>query len=1119
MEIVKTPDVIRANYIKSILNFLFTLIMDDRSTPTLQTPFVLSLVKLGFVDQLLELVNSSWQKIESLRNEEDKDRIADYRSIVERSLNIMMIFCNSSMLMDSAHTNNLTREKDKSSPDYFDPPLHLVKMRLKVLPCVEGILNTPSVVKAESSTVKSLVQILVHIMKAEAEAPKSNGVLASLPGPVGPSHIPISSLAASIFGARNVVPSATSRTVVPDPDKVQQICDMGFPRAAAERALTLTGNNVSRAAEYLIMHPDVVAQASYSASGSTSTTHPGPSTTGAADSGLPTQTGPSSVNITEPSPTPVEAADIPMENIPASNLGDEPVVDDDGDENFEDMDDDEDDDDDDDDDVDVEDSEDELAKAIALSMGPPPKASDAKKEKDEAAVLKEQLDAKREALKASLFDLCFTLVSAVPDAIFEIKELIFLLGKDTKVIVKHIMMHESMNEMIKCHLSSGREVYQTVLKGMETLLRMLALIINYPRYLQDSIEALRPYLPAMVNTVKGHARCCFESDVDTSAIASLLLIIESCLSFSGEPQEEAAAYTADHLKTALLSGEVQSWGEPLLDTPTEKKSIDTGLLSLDDKSELLIAIFSYLKYVKNIGKDLLHATYRLMVHLTRSSELAIEFVKNRGVPLLFEQTRLVSFPAHQQLTMMILRHLVEEPAVLKKMFTAEIQSWFTKNRPRAVDLSSFIRNFSHLACRNPDVFISATLDICMLSKYDPRGNFSLVLKPVEENQEQLKDSSSKMEVPPRKTPLDEPSESGKEISVGPSDNIQSTMKCIVNRLIALKSSGSKSPDADATSTPLPASTPEDTHIQRCFLLQGLAELVTAYPECRKEVMNATQRKHSSKTPTKTSSKNGFFNYLMNELIMHDIKYIDNEVTDNADMETQMRLAENKWASKVLFGLCMHSSEAGKSNSVDSAAIQRVVLDSIAKSLKDAVSHSIQTSEERYGRYLALSELVYQLLSNKPVGSGIISSTRVAGEDSFQIAKIMLEKGFVNLLTGIIADLDVHHPASKALLAKFLKPLELLTKAATSLGSSSDEQGDSSTKTSEEHSVPAVQLPLESEDAGEISNIYRNSALSMFGPRSEQDDVHYSSGEDNEEGFEEFSDEDDDSMDDEDEVGV
>jgi hypothetical protein len=50
---------------------------------------------------------------------------------------------------------------------------------------------------------------------------------------------------------------------------------------------------------------------------------------------------------------------------------------------------------------------------------------------------------------------------------------------------------------------------------------------------------------------------------------------------------------------------------------------------------------------------------------------------------------------------------------------------------------------------------------------------------------------------------------------------------------------------------------------------------------------------------------------------------------------------------------------------------------------------------------------------------------------------------------------------------------------------------------------------EAEDNGELSNIFRHSALSMFGPRTEPEEYEFSSGD--EEGFEEFTD--DDSMED------
>jgi E3 ubiquitin-protein ligase HUWE1 len=222
------------------------------------------------------------------------------------------------------------------------------------------------------------------------------------------------------------------------------------------------------------------------------------------------------------------------------------------------------------------------------------------------------------------------------------------------------------------------------------------------------------------------------------------------------------------------------------------------------------------------------------------------------------------------------------------------------------------------------------------------------------------------------------------------------------------------------------------------------------------------------------------------------------------------MIENNWASMVLCGLCLDSAQLGTSDpAVDSGSVRRVVLEAIGKSLKDSIATNYKSTELRYSRYLALVELVQQLLSYKPPPSAsnsiAFSKLSKTWEEHFlQVAKVMLEKGYVVLLSNIISDLDVNHPKSKILLGKFLKPLESLTKFSIKISRTPDAPTESPQKGESREVVMESHLPLESEENGDLSNIYRNSALSMFGPRSDVEDVEDTSGDD-EEGFDEFSD--------------
>jgi E3 ubiquitin-protein ligase HUWE1 len=258
-------------------------------------------------------------------------------------------------------------------------------------------------------------------------------------------------------------------------------------------------------------------------------------------------------------------------------------------------------------------------------------------------------------------------------------------------------------------------------------------------------------------------------------------------------------------------------------------------------------------------------------------------------------------------------------------------------------------------------------------------------------------------------------------------------------------------------------------------------------------------------------RNHFLNHLLHDLIYKDIKYLDKEYSEIQDMKIRKKSAENFWSCSVLCGLCVNS-DGGKSSSLLDP--RKCAMDAIGKYLKDSSAHVSHSTEERYGIYIALSELLQRILSYRaPSPVAVFQRLSKSNDDhAIQNSKLMLEDGFVGLITSLIAELDEHHPLFNGLLAKMLKPLEILTKSAISLGqASSDSTEEVTEKNSPSDNVGTDQtVPLESEDNGELSNIYRNSSLSMFAPRS--DDVE---GLSPEEGYEEFSS--DESMDDGDEA--
>ena len=1021
------------NFMKSMLNYVSSLLVEDRNVATLHTPFALNLIKVGYVDKILEITCTIWEHL-SLNGSQEE--LKDVYFVLERCFEFLNILCNNKLLLDSAHTTTLLREKDRKSPEYFDPHQHVVFLRLKILPVLKKLLDSPIALHSPASIIRPLTSTLVHIYKSEGEASGTSA------GGMAPWPFPTSSLFGQLSNAQSS--SHAPAPIVADPDKVQQICDMGFPQSAAQRALVLTGNNVNRATEYLLTHPEILDEPP-----STSAAPAAVPAAAAASSSVPAETT-SIVNPTSENTNvqPSASVDTPMED----------AFDENSDEDHEDDEDPEDDDEDDDDPEDMDDEE-SLARALVFSLTG---KSNQDKGKEKETSLKPELDSLRESFKESILNRCFELLVSVPDAIFEIKDVICLLSKDISGIVSYIFTgidktkaQDSQNKLIG------------------TYLRLLALITNDVKFQKEAIQAIKPCVSKITSMIQEHF-------TDSAWTSSLFLIIESCLSFSDEPQKEPL-----DPRVILKSNENQD------------KDLKKDLGDFLDSEQRLVLLDEITRHLKNeigLGKDLLFAILRMLVRLTRSFDLALRFAQNEGVSHLLKPQNLLLFSSQQQLILIIFRNIIESPNILKREFEFEIRHWFYQNKSRGVDINSFLKQFNYLSCRNPDIFVQVVKSICKLAKYDSSGrHYNIILKPKPSDVDVS--PSEKAEKSEKDLDMKDATSSVQSTfaTLESSEGVSIVLKSLIHDLLSIKSSF-KEQD-------------EKSNLCRCFLLQVLSELAISYPECRKEIVFSTQRR-SSKTPTKSVPKNSLLHYVVNSVLSFDIKSLETDQTKVSTEITLVHMTQNTWSYTLLCALCLEGQKDPNDKTIhpDITNTRRAVIEFVGKSLKECISASYSSIEQRYERYLSLAELVSQILSYKP--HKLVSSREYRNDETLPLAKIMLEKGFVNTLTGIVADLDIYYPLTKLVLPKILKPIEHLSKLAIKIGSSVDESSTKKDSVDSQVVPPESQVESQAEvedNHRELSNIYRSSALSMFGPRSDNDDLDQS--DDEEDGFEDFSDED------------
>ncbi|KAF9241543.1 hypothetical protein BU15DRAFT_87134 [Melanogaster broomeanus] len=134
----------------------------------------------------------------------------------------------------------MTRDKKDTDPDYFEPHHFLVRLRLASVPLLRRIWESSWLRSAPLILVKSVIQLVLELTAADSEEPKGEPPGESVPG------------AGSAIG---IATGLHVRNTGPDENRIRQLTDMGFPRSAAERALSRTHNNVTAATDLLLSHP------------------------------------------------------------------------------------------------------------------------------------------------------------------------------------------------------------------------------------------------------------------------------------------------------------------------------------------------------------------------------------------------------------------------------------------------------------------------------------------------------------------------------------------------------------------------------------------------------------------------------------------------------------------------------------------------------------------------------------------------------------------------------------------------------------------------------------------------------------------------------------------------
>ncbi|EMS22762.1 E3 ubiquitin-protein ligase HUWE1 [Rhodotorula toruloides NP11] len=991
----------------------------------------------------------------------------------------------------------LTREKDPASRNYFNAPALLVRLRAAALPAICAMWEQPWLRKCPQNVVRSLVATLINVLKAEGEDQTDQPPRPEVGRPLGQviadGNLAVGGTANALnamfgggpLGALAGVPATPP---APDETRIAQLMDMGFPRGACETALRRTRNNVALATEYLLQHPDVVGAARDEEARQLLAPAP---------LAPPADAQPAQADNVEAAPAPLAPQDQPAE--PAAPAP-EPQAD-----------------------VEMGDANADgtVAEAAASTTAAEEPPATLETPIDD---VKKELKVAREKIETGFIHRTLELAEDFADLVFDVKNVFNSLAPPSSAESGKPPFKPLLDELDSFTAENGADAREA---AITTRLRLIALITTDVSY-RETVESLRENVMSTVMRFERHySEKSPAKDARPKWLAPLMLVADSMLAIQDVPRPTEILAEGSEVPSVELVAQGPAWAN-------ERKALFELALDVLDKGVST--------------RDVFISTLRLLLCLTRDHDVAAAFAQRDGVRTLLSSFAIDSPETKgcRSYAVMILRHVVEDQALLKSVMEREIEGWFGSNRSKVADATGFVRATHSVALRNIATFLEAAKTTIKLVRADAPHHYHVTLQ-----RDDGANAGKQVDSEPLKSPLnqdgadstdaamgDAPTKAAGRATLSPApqavdvvvhllmqqalDTSKGALAPVPRPAEGAESAGNAPPDAskkDAVDAHIPADTPLDDFYQSAFSLACLAELVASYNPCKASFLAFSTRKGGSKETVTPKSRSSFLYFLLNDLAL------SSSLAPLGDFDTKRASSMWGWASLVVVGLCYDSAAAstlGNAADRESAneitVVRKAVLEVIARAFRDAMASS-EPTETRYARLACLSDLCHRLLTARPFPN----VNRPHSETSMQLAKLMLEKNFAVILTNALADVDLNYPHVNVLINAILRPLDHLTKIVTKLGrakgalsgaaGASKDGAMSSDFSSEDSSMMSDGETVSDESDVELSpedqaaaDLYRNSALGMYEGELEQGQPEEFMSED-----EEAYDEDDDEM--------
>ena len=620
-----------------------------------------------------------------------------------------------------------------------------------------------------------------------------------------------------------------------------------------------------------------------------------------------------------------------------------------------------------------------------------------------ASEWRKALDEAREPLRASISRQSLLLIDEHLPLLFDL-HIAFTKGGPHQL--------QAVRDLVDDIKAFSRFAYDVQEQPLANRCRLLALVLcENPSSLDQDLR----------NTLMDHLLALLLSSVNPEHpprwLAAHLLVTEALLTLSDEP------------RTISL---------PKEDEPIEISPIPVG----PPRAEAHTIVFDFcfrLLAIDDLPADELLSVLRLFVLLTRDREMAVQFVKREGLVSLFRRIKNSAVNGGSSYVATILRHVVEDIPVIQNIMHQTIKRYFALHRARTIDVNTYVRNCSAIALRDMDIFIESTKSLCHMGQpFSSSPHISLRAESLTEAKAPQSDVEPSMDMQ-----VDVPAIS---LSITPQKSVESVIQLLIAELMNAVKLINGTPDLAGNvnngpiqsepllaermqsdvpirsndmvdSTPSPPIDVHDKYQYLCFTMQCLTELLFSYDACKVAFLSYSKKRsqqgHSKDQANKFRTTT--LHFLLSDLITYGT------ISPSSDGKHRNKGLLCSWAMNVVGALCVDTTSAleMKDVSVDLTNVRKFVLETISRAIKDLPP--AESTEARYGRLLALADLCYRLLTVRMN----LGSRKQQDEVPTHMAKIMLEKNFVAILTTALSEIDLNYPNVRNLVAAMLRPLEHL----------------------------------------------------------------------------------------------